>query len=123
MSVGRKLNMAFYAVIALLCISVAISFYNLDKIKEKTEEAFGSVMEQINTIDEMLINTALQGLYARALVIENTDENHDYLLSYAAELDTNILNLKDMVNNDIMDGYWTEINDYNNEFNAIESIS
>ena len=119
MSVGRKLNMAFYAVIALLCISVAISFYNLEKIKEKTEEAFGSVMEQIYTIDEMFINSALQALSARALVIENTDENRNYLLHYVAELDANILNLKDMVNNDIMDGYWTELNDYNNEFNEL----
>ena len=95
MSVGGKLNIAFYSIIALLCITIGISFYNLEQIKGKTEDAFGSVMEQINTIDEMFINSALQALSARAIVIESTDENRNNLLHYAAELDANILNFKD----------------------------
>ena len=47
MSVGTKLNIAFYSLITLLCISVGITFLNLSNIEEKTDEALDDRMEQI----------------------------------------------------------------------------
>ena len=110
MSVGAKLNIAFCSLIIMLGITTGFTFFNLSKIEEKTEEAFGNRIEQMHTISDILIDTAIQGLYARALVIENTDENRDSLLSHAATLDENILKLKEMYNTPIMDDYWNQLN-------------
>jgi len=119
MSVGAKLNVAFCSLIILLGITTGITFFNLSKIEEKTEEAFGTGIEQMQTISDILIDTAIQGLYARALVIENTDENRESLLSHAATLDENILKLKEMSNTPIMEDYWNQLNADNDEFNII----
>ncbi|MGM9945078.1 MAG: methyl-accepting chemotaxis protein [Lysinibacillus sp.] len=119
MSVGAKLNIAFYSIIALLCISIGISFINLSNIDKKTEEALDNRVEQIRTIDQIRFNLAMQGLYARALMIDITDENRNDLLRYAEDLDANIANLKELYSSDIMDDYWNEMNGYNNEFNTV----
>ncbi len=119
MSVGAKLNIAFYSIIVLLCISIGITFLNLSNIEKKTEEALDNRVEQIRVIDQIRFDLAMQGLYARALMIETTDENRNNLMSYAEELDANIAKLKEMYSSDIMDDYWNEMNSYNNEFNTI----
>ena len=123
MSVGTKLNIAFYSLITLLCISVGITFLNLSNIEEKTDEALDDRMEQIRVIDQIRFDLAMQGLYARALMIETTDENRNSLLSYAEDLDASISKLKEMYSSDIMDDYWNEMNGYNNDFNtAVEAV-
>ena len=119
MSVGAKLNIAFYSIILLLVISIGITFVNLSNIEKKTEEALDNRVDQIRTIDQIRVDLAMQGLYARALMIETTDENRSSLLSYAEELDANIVKLKEMYSSDIMDDYWNDMNGYHNEFNTI----
>ena len=119
MSVGAKLNIAFYSIIVLLCISVGITFLNLSNIEEKTEEALDNRVEQIRVIDQIRFDLAMQGLYARGLIMETTDENHNNLMSYAESLDANIAKLKELYSSDIMDDYWNEMNSYNNEFNKV----
>jgi len=118
-SVGAKLNIAFYSIILLLVISIGITFVNLSNIEKKTEEALDNRVDQIRTIDQIRVDLAMQGLYARALMIETTDENRSSLLSYAEELDANIVKLKEMYSSDVMDDYWNEMNGYHNEFNTI----
>jgi len=118
-SVGAKLNIAFYSIILLLVISIGITFVNLSNIEKKTEEALDNRVDQIRTIDQIRVDLAMQGLYARALMIETTDENRSSLLSYAEDLDANIVKLKEMYSSDVMDDYWNEMNGYNNEFNTI----
>ena len=119
MSVGAKLNIVFYSIILLLVISIGITFVNLSNIEKKTEEALGDRVEQIRVIDQIRFDLAMQGLYARALMIETTDENRSNLISYAEKLDANIVKLKEMYSSDIMDDYWNDMNGYNNEFNTI----
>ena len=119
MSVGAKLNIAFYSIILLLVISIGITFVNLSNIEKKTEEALDNRVDQIRVIDQIRFDLAMQGLYARALIMETTDENRSSLLSYAEDLDANIVKLKEMYSSDVMDDYWNEMNGYNNEFNTI----
>ena len=103
MKVGTKLNIAFYSIIGLLCISMGISFYNLSNIENKTEEALNNRVVQLRLIDEIRFGVGMQGLYARALLIDMTDENRGKLLGYAEELDNNILALKNLVMSDTME--------------------
>ena len=119
MSVGAKLNIAFYSIILLLVISIGITFVNLSNIEKKTEEALDNRVDQIRVIDQIRFDLAMQGLYARALIMETTDENRSSLLSYAEDLDANIVKLKEMYSSDIMDDYWNDMNGYHNEFNTI----
>ncbi len=118
MSVGAKLNIAFYSIIALLCISIGITFLNLSNIEEKTEEALDNRVEQLRVIDQIRFDLAMQGLYARALMLETTDENRNNLINYAEDLDTNILKLKELYTSEVMEDYWDELNSYNNDFNT-----
>ncbi len=117
MSVGGKLNIAFYSIIALLCISIGITFINLNNIDEKTEEALDNRVEQLRVIDQIRFDLAMQGLYARALMLETTDENRNNLINYAEDLDINVLKLKELYTTEEMKNYWDELNSYNNDFN------
>lgn len=85
MKMGTQLNIILVSFISLFCISMGITFFNLSKIEAKTEEAFENRIEQVRTIDDILVNTALQGLYAREVLIEDTEENRTNLLSYAKD--------------------------------------
>lgn len=117
MKVGAKLNVAFWSIITLLCISVGISFYNLAKIEDKTDEALNNRVVQMSIIDEIRVDVGMQGLYARALMIDTTAENRKNLLSYADKLKENITALDKLSSSDTMKGYLQEIGGYTEKFN------
>ena len=109
MGIGKKLNLAFYSIIILLCITVGISFLNLNTIEDKTDEALNNRVEQIRTIDEIRFGLAMQGLYARALMLDNTKENEENLAHYQSYLDDQIAYLKTLTSSTIMKDYQNEI--------------
>lgn len=118
MGIGKKLNLAFYSIIILLCISVGISFLSLNKIEEKTDEALNNRVEQIRVIDEIRFGLAMQGLYARALIVDNSKENEENLAHYQSYLDEQIAYLTKLTSSTIMKDYQKEIEGFNNDFNA-----
>ena len=118
MSVGAKLNIAVYSIIVLLCISIGVTFLNLSNIEEKTDEALDNRVEQLRVIDQIRFDLAMQGLYARALILETTDANRTNLVNYAEELDMNIAKLKELYTSEVMADYWDELNGHNNNFNT-----
>ena len=119
MRVGAKLNVAFYSIIALLCISMIISFFSLSNIENKTDEALNNRVMQLRVIDEIRFDVGMQGLYARALMIDTTDENRGKLLNYAEELDNNIATLKKLALTETMEKYTQEADTYNTDFNNV----
>lgn len=118
MGIGKKLNLAFYSIVILLCISIGISFLSLNKIEEKTDEALNNRVEQIRVIDEIRFGLAMQGLYARALIVENSKENEENLAHYQSYLDEQITYLTKLTSSTIMKDYQKEIEGFNNDFNA-----
>lgn len=123
MKVGAKLNIAFYSIVTLLCISIGINFYNLSTIGDNTEEALDNRVEQLRIIDEIRFDVGMQGLYARALMIDTTTKNRENLLNYAEELDENISAIKDLSSSNTMKGYLQEIDVHNAEFNqAVQEV-
>lgn len=117
MKVGAKLNVAFWSIVTLLCISVGISFYNLANIEDKTDEALNNRVAQLRIIDEIRVDVGMQGLYARALMIDTTAKNRENLLTYADMLKENITALDELVSSDTMNGYLQEIGGYTEKFN------
>lgn len=117
MSVGAKLNVAFYSMIALLLLTVGINFTSLSNIESKTDEALNDRVEQIRAVDQIRYTVAMQGLYARAVVLDGTDESIKNFEAYQALVSEEIAQLEELAkNNTIMVGYIEEIHKFNKAF-------
>ena len=94
MSIGKKLNIVLFILIAIIAVSTIISSISYNTIQSRTDEAMDVRMEQVRMIDDIRFNLAMQGLYARALVTDPKEENVTNLTNYADKLDANIEHLK-----------------------------
>ena len=117
MSVSKKLNLAFISILIIMFLSISFSIINIISIDHKAEEAFKNRMVQVQLIDEITIDIYKQGLYARALIIEDTESNRDLLAASAKGVDDSIAKLEKYLMIASMKKQWTEMNDYNTEFN------
>lgn len=117
MSVGAKLNLALYSLIAILAITVTINFFSINNIESKTDEALNNRVEQIRVVDEIRFGLGMQGLYARAVVLDGTEESFENFDIYKTKVDDEILRLDGLALSDTMKGYIEEIHKFNNAFN------
>ncbi|MER2000293.1 MAG: methyl-accepting chemotaxis protein [Lysinibacillus sp.] len=118
MKVGLKLNLSFFAITFLLLISTVISVMNLNSIESKTEEALDNRVEQILYVDEIRVNLGMQGLYARALMLQQTEQNKTSLIEAAEKLDQSIVEIEKLANTEVMKQHIEKIKVHNNDFNA-----
>lgn len=119
MKVGKKLNLAFYSIVFLMCISVVVTFLNVKSIEHKTDEAFENRIVQMQLNDEIRINIYKQGLFARAVILEDSQNNKESLKESAAALDQNVKDLKPLIlSKEVMDK-WEQVDEVNHEFNGI----
>lgn len=118
MKIGTKLNIAFFIIIGLMLITTVISFISLANIEKKMEEALVNRLQQIQLVDDIRANLGMQGLYARAFIIDPTNANEDNLKTYAAELDQNIADLEKLVRSDEMTTFHTKMVQHNHNFNS-----
>lgn len=117
MSVGKKLNMAFISILIVMFISISIAVVNIVAINSKVEEAFHSRVVQVQLIDEIMIDIYQQGLYARAIIIDDTQSNRDLLAASAKGVDDSIAELKNFLVSAKMKEQWAEMEQYNQSFN------
>ena len=117
MSVGKKLNTAFYSMMAILAITVAINFISLNNIESKIEEALDHRVEQIRAVDDIRFGLAMQGLYARALVLDGKEESFASFEQYKTYLSDAILHFEGLVSGETMTGYLEEMKKFNTAFN------
>ena len=117
MSVGKKLNMAFISILIVMFISISIAVVNIVAINSKVEEAFHSRVVQVQLIDEIVIDVYQQGLYARAIIIDDTQSNRDLLAASAKGVDDSIAELKNFLVSAKMKEQWAEMEQYNQSFN------
>jgi methyl-accepting chemotaxis protein len=118
MKVGSKLNIAFYSIIGVMILTAVVVFINLNTIENKQEEALDDRVVQIRLVDDIRMNLSMQGLYARALIIENNTDNQENLTKYAAQLDKDIEKLGTKVSSKEMTQYVEDMTVHNNEFNT-----
>lgn len=110
MGIGKKLSISFYTFIALLCISVVVSFINLNNIENKTTKTLNNRVVQIQLIDEIRYATSMQSLYLTEL--DHNIEMGDQLLNYLIYLQEQIKELDRIVANDkTMEGLMQELKD------------
>ena len=119
MSIGKKISFAFYFMVLLLCIIVLITFINLDKIEEKSEEVIENRLTQIRTADQIRFGLAMQGLYARAMMIDVSAANENNFKTYQTFLDEQIAILETVADSNEMKKYTADIIVYNDNFNEV----
>ncbi len=118
MSIGKKLNIVLFTLIAIIAASTIISSISYNTIQSRTNEAMDVRMEQVRMIDDIRFNLAMQGLYARALVTDPKEENVTNLTNYADKLDTNIEYLLQNIDSKDMEVLINDIVGFNDDFNA-----
>lgn len=117
MSVSKKLNLAFISILIIMFLSISFAIINVVSIDKKADEAFQNRIVQVQLLDEIMINLYKQGLYARAIIIEDSESNRDLLAASAKGVDDSIAELENYLMASSVKEQWRELNTYNNEFN------
>ncbi len=118
MKVGKKLNLAFYAIIGLMIASIIITLINLASIREQSELALGSRVQQLQLAEEVQKGIFQQELYARAVILNNNEKTMQELKDSAKILDEDILEIKGLLISKEMKESWAKMNESNDLFNG-----
>lgn len=105
--------------ILLIAFIVAATFTGLKEIEERTDNALNNRVEQIRSADEIQIAQAMQGLYARALLLGNSSDNYERFEQYKNNLDKQIIRLEGLYETETMATLIKELKIHNNEFNHL----
>lgn len=116
MSIGRKLNIAFILMIVLITVTVVLNYISLNNIQGNMDEALDRRVEQIRTVDQIRYNIAMQGLYARALVLDGTEETFSNFEFYSESLDAEIDYLDTLHRSEIMSGFMEQLKKFRDDF-------
>ncbi|MGN7476910.1 methyl-accepting chemotaxis protein [Solibacillus silvestris] len=117
MSVGKKLNFAFILMIVLIAVSSTLNYFSLKNIQGNMDEALDHRVEQIRTVDQIRLNIAMQGLYARAIVSDGKEESFANFKQYNEALDAEIDYLDTLVVSDVMVEYLEQVKKLRDNFN------
>lgn len=117
MSIGKKLNVAFFSIVIVMGLSIVVGFFNQISVGNKVDEAFNNRMKQVKLIDQIVINIYKQGLYAQAIVLDNDQKYKDILDPTVVEVDKQIEELQKYVKAPEMKEKWAEMDKYNQQFN------
>ena len=125
MSVGRRLNIIFGIFVLLLFTTITVNFYNVKNIESNTDEALDYRVEQIRSIDNIRFALGMQGLYARAIMLDNSSENTESFTKYQTMLDDEINYLKTLIRSKEMRSYLEQIVVHNKDFDekAVEMLN
>lgn len=117
MSVGKKLSFGFFSIIFTLFISLLILFIQFSKIESKVEDALENRVSLVELSDNIKIELATQGLFIRAMFIEDTPYNKESFEKYSLMLDKHVEEITEKADSPEMIEYTKELNTYNNAFN------
>lgn len=118
MSIGKKLNLSFIAMIFLLFISTGMAILSSANVKDKVDEALDDRVKQILVIEEIRVGIGMQGQYVRALLTDNTPEILEKLEYYANYVDEQIIEIDRMASSDTMADLIEQMNVHNEAFNV-----
>ena len=93
------------------------------KIENKVEDALENRVALVELSDSIQFELAMQGLFIRAMFIEDTANNKEQFEKYAALLDTHVDEITKKADSPKMTEYAKELNTYNDAFNnAADSV-
>lgn len=112
MSIGGKLNIAFYSLIGLLCISMIVSFVNFKRIDTKVYEALDVRVATIEEIAQVRYDVAQLDASMTKYMYLNADENYEMVKHYMDSIDETIANLEALAVTETMKNYIGELKQY-----------
>ena len=98
--------------------SVIITLINLASIREQSELALGSRVQQLQLAEKVQKGIFQQGLYARAVILNNNEKTMQELKDSAKILDEDILEIKGLLISKEMKESWAKMNESNDLFNG-----
>ncbi|MGE7909098.1 methyl-accepting chemotaxis protein [Lysinibacillus xylanilyticus] len=117
MSVGKKLSFGFLTIILTLIISLVIMFIQFSNIDKKVENALDNRVALVELANNIQTELAMQGLYIRAILLEDTAANKDNFTKYAKMLDEHVIEIMEKSDSSEMETYAKDLNTYNEAFN------
>ncbi|BDH61078.1 hypothetical protein MTP04_12080 [Lysinibacillus sp. PLM2] len=118
MSIGKKISLGFFIVIVVLILSLGTILFEIENINQKVEKAVDLQVKQVRLADDTKFGIAMQGIYVRELLIDDTQETRDNLDNYQQYVDDKILEITESAVSEDMKDYVAKINAYNNTFNS-----
>src|SRR5690606_21207272 len=109
MSVGKKLNIAFYSFIVLVLISMIASTVSLRDIKNKTSEAFDNRIVQVQHINDIKYNVEAQRSTLRKILIQKNDSSESELLAEQNQVAESLSKLGSLAKSETMKNYLNEV--------------
>lgn len=109
MSVGKKLNIAFYSFIVLVLISLIASTVSLRDIKNKTSEAFDNRIVQVQHISDIKYNVEAQRSTLRKILIQKNDSSESELLAEQNQVAESLSKLGSLAKSETMKNYLNEV--------------
>ncbi|MFL1995240.1 HAMP domain-containing methyl-accepting chemotaxis protein [Lysinibacillus irui] len=125
MSVGKKLSFGFFTIILTLIISLVIMFLLFSNIEKKIENALEGHVALVELADNIQFEMAMQGLFIRAIIIEDKPANKESFTQYANMLDKHVEEMTGKSTSAEMEAYAKDLNTYNDRFNesATEALA
>lgn len=117
MSVGKKLSFGFLTIILTLIISLVIMFIQFSNIDKKVENALENRVALVELANNIQTELGMQGLFIRALFIEDTAANKDNFTKYSRMLDKHVEEMIEKSDSSEMETYAKDLNTYNDAFN------
>ncbi|WP_107947707.1 methyl-accepting chemotaxis protein [Lysinibacillus parviboronicapiens] len=117
MSVGKKLSLGFFSIILTLFISLVILFLQFSNIERKVENALDNRVALVELADNIQFELAMQGLFIRAMFIEDTVNNKENFENYSTMLDKHVAEMMEKSDSAQMDVFAKDLNTYNDAFN------
>ncbi|MFJ6207814.1 methyl-accepting chemotaxis protein [Lysinibacillus sp. NPDC092081] len=117
MSVGKKLSFGFLTIILTLIISLVIMFIQFSNINKKVDNALENRVALVELADNIQTERAMQGLFIRAILLEDTAANKDNFTKYARMLDAHVIEIMEKSDSSEMETYAKDLNSHNETFN------
>jgi len=118
LSIGKKISIGLFAVIVILVLSLGIIIVQINSIKSKVTEGVERQVKNVELAEEIKFALAMQGLYLREIIIEDTPDTREQLSYYQNVLDELIVELKNTVESEETKQYAAEIDKFNQDFNS-----
>lgn len=96
LTVSKKLHVAFYALIGLLVISIAVNAYHNTVIRKNVDDTMANAVVQMQLAENIRFAIAMQNTYTNQLVLADTPENKGLLTKYQHMLQENVEQLQAM---------------------------
>lgn len=117
MSLGKKILSAIAVIGIVVVIALVITLYQTDKSSTLFAQVTKEKIQQVKIVQDIETGASTQGMYMRAYLMENTQDNLNKLHEYMQFLDDKVDELDDYNLSAKSTEYYNEIVKYNDVFN------